>query len=94
MKKILYPIIILLFVALFLQSMRIALKAPDIWSSLTCIGIASQIGIQTVFNMAVATCVLPNTGVSLPFFSYGGTSIMTLLLEMGVLLNVSRKSVK
>ena len=87
-------IIILLFVALFLQSMRIALKAPDIWSSLTCIGIASQIGIQTVFNMAVATCVLPNTGVSLPFFSYGGTSIMTLLLEMGVLLNVSRKSVK
>ncbi len=87
-------IIILLFAALFLQSMRIALKAPDLWSSLTCIGIASQIGIQTVLNMGVAVSIIPNTGVSLPFFSYGGTSVMTLLLEMGILLNVSRSSSK
>lgn len=87
-------IIILLFAALFLQAMRIALKAPDLWSSLTCIGIASQIGIQTVLNMGVAVSIIPNTGVSLPFFSYGGTSVMTLLLEMGILLNVSRTSVK
>ncbi len=86
-------IVILLFAALFLQSMRIALKAPDLWSSLTCIGIASQIGIQTVLNMGVAVSIIPNTGVSLPFFSYGGTSVMTLLLEMGILLNVSRTSV-
>ncbi len=87
-------IIVLLFAALFLQSIRIALKAPDLWSSLVCIGIASQLGIQTVLNMGVAVSVIPNTGVSLPFFSYGGTSILTLLLEMGILLNVSRKSVK
>lgn len=87
-------IIILLFIALFLQAMRIAVKAPDIWSSLTCVGIASQLGIQTVLNMGVAVSIIPNTGVSLPFFSYGGTSIMTLLLEMGVLLNISRKAVK
>lgn len=87
-------IVILLFAALFLQAMRIALKAPDLWSSLTCIGIASQIGIQTVMNMGVAVSIIPNTGVSLPFFSYGGTSVMTLLLEMGILLNVSRTSVK
>lgn len=87
-------IIILLFAALFLQAIRIALKAPDVWSSLTCIGIASQFGIQAVLNMGVAVSLIPNTGVSLPFFSYGGTSIMTLLLEMGILLNVSRKSIK
>ena len=82
-------IIVLLFAALFLQSIRIALKAPDLWSSLVCIGIAAQLGIQTVLNMGVAVSIIPNTGVSLPFFSYGGTSIMTLLLEMGVLLNIS-----
>lgn len=87
-------IIVLLFAALFLQAMRIAMKAPDIWSSLACVGIASQLGIQSVLNMGVAVSIIPNTGVSLPFFSYGGTSILTLLLEMGVLLNVSRKTVK
>lgn len=87
-------IIVLLFVALFLQSMRVAMSAPDVWSSLVCVGIASQLGIQTVLNMGVAISLIPNTGVSLPFFSYGGTSILTLLLEMGVLLNVSRRAVK
>ena len=87
-------IIVLLFAALFMQAMRVAIQAPDVWSSLVCVGIASQLGIQTVLNMGVATSLIPNTGVSLPFFSYGGTSIMTLLFEMGVLLNVSRKRVK
>lgn len=87
-------IIILLFAALFLRAMKIAINAPDVWSSLTCIGIAAQLGIQTFLNMGVAVSLIPNTGVSLPFFSYGGTSILTLLLEMGILLNVSRKSVK
>lgn len=87
-------IIVLLFVALFLRAIRVAMNAPDTWTSLVCVGIASQLGIQTVLNMGVATSLIPNTGVSLPFFSYGGTSIMTLLLEMGVLLNVSRRAVK
>lgn len=87
-------IVILLFAALFIRSMRIAINARDVWSSLTCIGIAAQLGIQTVLNMGVAVSLIPNTGVSLPFFSSGGTSIMTLLLEMGILLNVSRQSVK
>lgn len=87
-------IIVLLFAALFMQAMVVAMKAPDIWSSLVCVGIASQLGIQTILNMGVAISLIPNTGVSLPFFSYGGTSIMTLLFEMGVLLNVSRRSVK
>ncbi len=87
-------IIVLLFVALLLKAVRIAMNAPDVWSTLTCVGIASQLGIQTIFNMGVAVSIIPNTGVSLPFFSYGGTSILTLLLEMGILLNISRKSVK
>ncbi len=87
-------IIIILFAALVTRAARIAVAAPDVWSCLTCIGIASQLGIQTFLNIGVATSLIPNTGVSLPFFSYGGTSIMTLLLEMGILLNISRKSVK
>lgn len=87
-------VVILLFAALFLRAMRVAMNAPDVWSSLTCVGIAAQLGIQTFLNMGVAVSLIPNTGVSLPFFSYGGTSIFTLLLEMGVLLNISRKSVK
>ena len=87
-------VVILLFAALIARATRIAMNAPDVWSSLTCVGIAAQLGIQTFLNMGVAVSLIPNTGVSLPFFSYGGTSILTLLLEMGVLLNVSRKSVK
>ncbi len=87
-------VVILLFAALFLKSMRVAINAPDMWSSLACVGIASQLGLQTFFNMGVAVSLIPNTGVSLPFFSYGGTSILILLLEMGVLLNVSRRSIK
>lgn len=87
-------IVILLFTALFLRVMTVAVKAPDTWSTLTCIGIAAQLGIQTFLNMGVAVSIIPNTGVSLPFFSYGGTSVFILLLEMGVLLNISKKSVK
>ncbi|MDD6763135.1 MAG: putative lipid II flippase FtsW [Clostridiales bacterium] len=87
-------VVILLFAALFLRAMTVAVKAPDTWSTLTCIGIASQLGIQAVLNMGVAVSIIPNTGVSLPFFSYGGTSILILLLEMGILLNISRKSIK
>lgn len=87
-------IVILLFVALILRALRIAMNAPDTYSTLTGIGITAQIAIQTTLNIAVATSSVPNTGVSLPFFSYGGTAIMTLLLEMGVLLNISRYSNK
>ena len=81
-----------LFLALILRGARIALNAPDVYGTLTATGIVAQLAIQTVLNIAVATSSVPNTGVALPFFSYGGTSIMTLLLEMGVLLNISRYS--
>lgn len=87
-------IVILLFAALIIRAIRIAMNAPDTYSSLVALGIAAQLAIQTILNIAVATSSVPNTGVSLPFFSYGGTAILTLLLEMGVLLNISRYSVK
>ncbi|MCD8180142.1 MAG: putative lipid II flippase FtsW [Firmicutes bacterium] len=87
-------VVILLFAALILRAVRIAINAPDTYSSLVAVGITAHIAIQTILNIAVATSSIPNTGVSLPFFSYGGTAILTLLLEMGVLLNISRYSVK
>lgn len=83
-------VVILLFTALILRIVRLAINAPDTFTSLTAVGIAAQIAIQTTLNIAVATSSVPNTGVALPFFSYGGTAILTLLLEMGVLLNISR----
>lgn len=87
-------VVILLFAALIIRAVRIAMNAPDTYSSLVALGIAGQLAIQTILNIAVATSSVPNTGVALPFFSYGGTAILTLLLEMGVLLNISRYSIK
>lgn len=70
----------------------IAKRAPDTFSSLTAFGITFQVGIQAALNILVVTDILPNTGVSLPFFSYGGSSLIMLMLEMGVLLSISRHS--
>ena len=70
----------------------IAKSAPDTFSSLTAFGINFQVGIQAALNILVVTDILPNTGVSLPFFSYGGSSLIMLMLEMGVLLSISRHS--
>ena len=57
---------------------------------LVCIGITVQVGFQAFLNIAVVSNLIPNTGISLPFFSYGGTSLMMLLGEMGIILNISR----
>lgn len=86
--------VIVLFLALIMRGIRIAMNAPDVYGTLVATGIVAQLAIQTILNIAVATSSVPNTGVALPFFSYGGTSIMTLLLEMGILLNISRYSPK
>jgi cell division protein FtsW len=56
------------------------------------IGLTIQVGIQAIMNMAVVTNTIPNTGISLPFFSYGGTSLVMLLAQMGVVLAVSRQA--
>ena len=67
----------------------IALRAPDTFSSLLVIGIVGKVAIQSILNMMVVTNMIPNTGITLPFFSYGGTSIAILLAEMGLVLSVS-----
>lgn len=84
--------IIVLFIGLVARGIKIAMGAPDTFGSLMVSGIMAQVAIQTVLNIAVATSSVPNTGVSLPFFSYGGTAVMILLAEMGIVLSVSRYS--
>ena len=85
-------VIILLFCALVWRGFIIAMKAPDKFGSLMCVGLAFQVGIQAVLNILVVTNTVPNTGISLPFFSYGGTALVLLMLQMGVVLSISRSS--
>lgn len=84
--------VIALFVVFIIRGYGIALRAPDIFSKLTVIGIISKVGIQAILNIAVVTNVIPNTGITLPFFSYGGSAFMMLLGEMGIVLCISRYS--
>ena len=67
-----------------------AMKAPDVFSQLVVAGIVSKVVIQAVLNIAVVTKSIPNTGISLPFFSYGGSSLCVLIAEMGIVLSISR----
>ena len=85
-------LIILLFAALVWRGFVIGMRAPDKFGSMLAIGLIAQIGMQVVFNLAVITNSFPNTGISLPFFSYGGSSLLMLLAQMGVLLSVSRQT--
>lgn len=87
-------LVMILFAGLVIRGIKIATEAPDTFGCLTVVGIMAQVGIQTILNIAVATSSIPNTGVALPFFSYGGTALMALLAEMGIVLNVSRQSRK
>ncbi len=82
--------LIILFGALIVQGILIALNAPDFFGTLLGIGVTAQVAWQAFCHIGVATALLPNTGISLPFFSSGGTSLLLLLGEMGVLLSVSR----
>ena len=83
-------LIILLFSALLLRGYRIALNAPDRFSTVLAAGLITLIAAQTVLNLCVVTNLLPSTGIALPFFSYGGTALAVNLGEMGVLLSISR----
>lgn len=85
-------LIIVLFGALVVRGFMIAARCKDRFGSLLVIGIVAQIGIQVIFNIMVVTDTFPNTGIALPFFSYGGTAMLMLLFEIGVVLSVSRKS--
>ena len=85
-------IIILLFVALVFRGYRIALRSPDVFSSLIVFGIVTQVGLQAFLNLMVVTDLIMNTGISLPFLSYGGSSLVMMMAEMGIVLSISRRS--
>lgn len=85
--------VVLLFAMLVFRGLYIASKAPDKFGMLVAIGLTVQVGIQALLNIAVVSNFIPNTGISLPFFSYGGTSLVMLLAQMGIVLNISRHSV-
>lgn len=84
--------VIALFALLIWRGLVIAMNAPDVYSQLLVMGIIGKIAIQSVLNIAVVTNSIPNTGISLPFFSYGGSSLVVLLVEMGIILSISRYS--
>lgn len=84
--------VIVLFALLIKRGFNIAMHAPDTFSALTVYGIIAHVGIQVILNIAVVTGTFPNTGVSLPFFSYGGSSLFIMMAEMGIVLSVSRHS--
>ena len=83
-------LIVILFCLLVWRGFVIGIHAKDKFGSLLAMGLVFQVGLQAAINIAVVTDVFPNTGISLPFFSYGGTSLLMLLIEMGVVLSISR----
>lgn len=85
-------LILLIFSLLIIRGYHVALRAKDRFGALLCVGITSLLAMQTFLNVAVVTGLLPTTGISLPFFSYGGTALVTQLMEMGIILSVSRQA--
>ena len=85
-------LIILLFVLLIWRGYVVAMRCRDRFGSMLAVGLTTQVGVQTVLNIAVVSNTIPNTGISLPFFSDGGTALVMLLCEMGVILSVSRQT--
>lgn len=83
--------IIIVFFLLVVEGYSIAARSRDRFGMLIAVGITTQIGIQTVLNLAVVSNLIPNTGISLPFFSYGGTALVMQLVEMGIMLNISQQ---
>ena len=84
-------LIILLFVLLIWRGYVVAMRCRDRFGSMLAVGLTTQVGVQTVLNIAVVTNTIPNTGITLPFISYGGTSVLFLLMEMGIVLSVSNQ---
>ena len=85
-------LVILFFALLVWRGLMIAVKARDRFGTMLATGLTAQVGLQAVLNVAVVTNSIPNTGISLPFFSYGGTSLMMLLAQMGIILSISRQT--
>ena len=85
-------LVILLFGLLLWRGYKIASRCPDKFSSLVVYGLTTKIALQTIMNIAVVTNSMPNTGISLPFFSSGGTALILQVFEMGIILSLSRYS--
>lgn len=85
-------IVILLYILLLWRILNTAMYAPDLFTSLICTGIMIHIAAQVIINIAVVTNSIPSTGIPLPFISYGGTSVMILMAEMGLVLGISTRS--
>lgn len=81
-----------MFAALVIRAFKIAVSVRDKFASLVVMGIAIQVGVQVALNILVVTDSIPNTGIALPFFSYGGTALLMILGEMGVVLSISRRA--
>ena len=82
----------MLFGLLIYRGFYIASRVQYVFSRLVCLGICCQIAIQTLLNIGVVTNTIPNTGISLPFFSYGGSSLIMLFFEIGIILSLSREA--
>ena len=82
--------ILIMFILLIWRFMVIANNAPDLFGALLVVGVMGHIAIQVILNVAVVTNTIPNTGISLPFISYGGSAVMFLLIEVGIVLSVGR----
>lgn len=83
--------IMLMFIILLWRMMIVAMNATDSFGALIVVGVIAHVAIQVILNIAVVTNTIPNTGISLPFISYGGSASLFLLIEMGLVLNVARK---
>ena len=87
-------VLILTLFGLFVhRGLTVGLSNPDRFSRIVAIGITAKVALQVILNLAVITNLLPNTGISLPFFSYGGSSLVVLMGEMGILLSISKTSI-
>ncbi|MGN1205793.1 MAG: FtsW/RodA/SpoVE family cell cycle protein [Eubacterium sp.] len=87
-------IVMLMFLILLWRIYDIATTSPDLFSGMICTGVMAQIAVQVLANIAVVTNTIPSTGISLPFISYGGSSVIFLLAEIGLVLQISKKRVK
>ncbi len=83
---------VIIFACLIYRGCMIAMRTSDCYTKLLCLGICIKMAVQVLLNIAVVTNTIPNTGISLPFFSYGGSSLVMLFFEMGIILSVSRYS--
>ncbi|MHB1610349.1 MAG: putative lipid II flippase FtsW [Sulfobacillus sp.] len=85
--------VVVLFLVVAWRGFRVAMRAPDLFSSLLATGITTMIAIQAAINIGVVTATLPVTGITLPFISYGGSSLVLSLAGVGILLNISRHAI-